>query len=154
MDVAVQLESLKEQAQLLSGNQGHVITLEADRSLHLLGSRDELMSAFSNLVNNAVRYTPGGGEIKLVWRATGAGAEFNVIDTGEGIPLMHIPHLTERFYRVDTARSRASGGTGLGLSIVKHVLLRHDASLEIESDVGRGSTFRCVFPASRVITRP
>lgn len=154
VDVAVLLESLKEQAQLLSGDQGHVITLEADRSLHLLGSRDELMSAFSNLVNNAVRYTPGGGEIKLAWRASGAGADFTVTDTGEGIPLMHIPHLTERFYRVDTARSRASGGTGLGLSIVKHVLLRHDASLEIESEVGRGSTFRCVFPASRVVTRP
>ncbi|HEU5338245.1 MAG TPA: phosphate regulon sensor histidine kinase PhoR [Sulfuricaulis sp.] len=154
VDVAMLLESLKEQARVLSQDQGHVITLEADRSLHLLGRRDELMSAFSNLVNNAVRYTPGGGDINLVWRATGTGADFTVTDTGEGIPLMHIPHLTERFYRVDTARSRASGGTGLGLSIVKHVLLRHDASLEIESEVGRGSTFRCVFPASRVVTRP
>ncbi|MCR4302244.1 MAG: phosphate regulon sensor histidine kinase PhoR [Sulfuricaulis sp.] len=150
VDVAELLEGLKVQAQILSGEQQHAITLEADRSLRLLGSREELLSAFSNLTNNAVRYTPAKGAIQLAWRTTGAGAEFAVTDTGEGIELMHIPHLTERFYRVDTARSRASGGTGLGLSIVKHVLLRHDASLEIESDVGHGSTFRCVFPASRV----
>ncbi|MDH3514478.1 MAG: phosphate regulon sensor histidine kinase PhoR [Gammaproteobacteria bacterium] len=153
VDVAKLLENLKEQATLLSGEQRHAITLEADRSLQLLGSREELTSAFSNLINNAVRYTPGGGKIELNWRATGAGAEFTATDSGEGIPLMHIPHLTERFYRVDTARSRASGGTGLGLSIVKHVLLRHDASLEIESEIGQGSTFRCVFPASRVISK-
>ena len=151
VDVAQLLENLKQQAQLLSGEQHHVITLEANRALQLLGSREELHSAFSNLINNAVRYTPASGAIRLVWHATGAGAEFAVTDTGEGIELMHIPHLTERFYRVDTARSRASGGTGLGLSIVKHVLLRHDASLEIESEVGRGSTFRCVFPASRTV---
>jgi len=97
-----------------------------------------------------VRYTPAGGKIHLSWRATGDGAEFAVTDTGEGIAPEHIPHLTERFYRVDTARSRASGGTGLGLSIVKHVLLRHEATLEIESEVGQGSTFRCVFPEQRV----
>ncbi|MCR4346757.1 MAG: phosphate regulon sensor histidine kinase PhoR [Sulfuricaulis sp.] len=151
VDVAQLLENLKQQAQLLSGEQHHAITLDADRALRLLGSREELLSAFSNLINNAVRYTPAKGAIRLAWRTTGAGAEFAVTDTGEGIELMHIPHLTERFYRVDTARSRASGGTGLGLSIVKHVLLRHDASLEIESDVGRGSTFRCVFPASRTV---
>ena len=151
VDVAELLENLKQQAQLLSGEQHHAITLDADRALGLLGSREELLSAFSNLINNAVRYTPAKGAIRLVWRTTGAGAEFTVTDTGEGIELMHIPHLTERFYRVDTARSRASGGTGLGLSIVKHVLLRHDASLEIESDVGHGSTFRCVFPASRTV---
>ncbi|MBI3575504.1 MAG: hypothetical protein HY083_07625, partial [Gammaproteobacteria bacterium] len=83
-------------------------------------------------------------------RPAGDGAEFAVSDTGEGIAPEHIPHLTERFYRVDTARSRASGGTGLGLSIVKHVLLRHDARLEIESEVGQGSTFRCIFPEQRV----
>jgi two-component system phosphate regulon sensor histidine kinase PhoR len=119
-------------------------------SLKLLGSREELHSAFSNLINNAVRYTPAGGKIRLSWRPTDDGAEFAVTDTGEGIAPEHIPHLTERFYRVDTARSRASGGTGLGLSIVKHVLLRHEAKLEIESEVGQGSTFRCVFPAQRV----
>ncbi len=150
VDVAALLKSLAEQAALLSGENRHDITLEADPSLKLLGSREELHSAFSNLINNAVRYTPAGGRIQLSWRTVDDGAEFAVTDTGEGIASEHIPHLTERFYRVDTARSRASGGTGLGLSIVKHVLLRHDARLEIESEVGQGSTFRCVFPALRV----
>jgi two-component system phosphate regulon sensor histidine kinase PhoR len=150
VDVAALLKSLMEQATLLSGENRHDIALEAESSLKLLGSREELHSAFSNLINNAVRYTPAGGKIRLTWHAEGDGAEFTVTDTGEGIAPEHIPHLTERFYRVDTGRSRASGGTGLGLSIVKHVLLRHDARLDIESEVGRGSTFRCVFPAWRV----
>ena len=150
VDIAALLKSLAEQAALLSGENRHDIALEADPSLKLLGSREELHSAFSNLINNAVRYTPAGGKIRLSWRPTDDGAEFAVTDTGEGIAPEHIPHLTERFYRVDTARSRASGGTGLGLSIVKHVLLRHEARLEIESEVGQGSTFRCVFPAQRV----
>lgn len=151
VDVAALLASLQEQAVILSGENRHVITHDADASLKLLGSREELHSAFSNLIYNAVRYTPAGGAIRLTWHATGDGAEFCVTDTGEGIAPEHIPHLTERFYRVDTGRSRASGGTGLGLSIAKHVLLRHDAKLEIESEVGHGSTFRCVFPARRVV---
>ena len=150
VDIAALLAGLKEQAALLSGESRHVIELDADPSLKLLGSHEELRSAFSNLVNNAVRYTPAGGTIRLTWRAADDGAEFAVADTGEGIAPEHFPHLTERFYRVDTARSRASGGTGLGLSIVKHVLLRHDARLEIESEVGQGSTFRCAFPEQRV----
>ncbi|MCR4333290.1 MAG: phosphate regulon sensor histidine kinase PhoR [Sulfuricaulis sp.] len=150
VDIAALLKSLMEQATLLSGENRHDIALDADPALKLLGSREELHSAFSNLINNAVRYTPAGGKIRLSWRAAGDGAEFAVTDTGEGIAPEHFPHLTERFYRVDTARSRASGGTGLGLSIVKHVLLRHDARLEIESDVGQGSTFRCVFPEQRI----
>ena len=154
IDVAELLGGLREQAELLSGDQRHVFTLEADSSLKLLGNRDELSSAFSNLVNNAVRYTPTGGSIRLSWHARDGRAEFAVTDTGEGIALEHIPHLTERFYRVDTARSRASGGTGLGLSIVKHVLLRHDAKLEIDSVIGQGSTFTCVFPATRVVSNP
>jgi two-component system phosphate regulon sensor histidine kinase PhoR len=150
VDVTALLAGLKEQAEIVSGEQRHVITVEADRNLQLLGSRDELLSAFSNLVNNAVRYTPAGGRIALQWKtAPDGGACFSVSDTGEGIALDHIPQLTERFYRVDTARSRASGGTGLGLSIVKHVLLRHDARLDIESELGVGSTFSCVFPAAR-----
>ncbi len=150
VNVAALLAGLKEQAEVVSGEQRHVITVEADRNLQLLGSRDELLSAFSNLINNAVRYTPAGGRIALQWKAApDGGACFSVSDTGEGIALEHIPHLTERFYRVDTARSRASGGTGLGLSIVKHVLLRHDARLEIASELGVGSTFTCVFPATR-----
>ena len=149
VDVAALLAGLKEQAEILSGENRHVITLEADPDLKLLGSREELTSAFLNLINNAIRYTPAGGSIRLTWRARDSGAEFIVADTGEGIAAEHIPHLTERFYRVDTARSRASGGTGLGLSIVKHVLLRHEARLDIESEPGRGSTFICVFPPAR-----
>lgn len=151
VDVPALLAGLREQAEILSGGNRHVITLEADPDLRLLGSREELTSAFLNLINNAVRYTPAGGSIRLAWRARDSGAEFAVADTGEGITLEHIPHLTERFYRVDTARSRASGGTGLGLSIVKHVLLRHEGRLEIESEPGRGSTFTCVFPAARTL---
>lgn len=151
VDIPSLLASLREQAVILSGENRHLITHEADASLKLLGNREELHSAFSNLIYNAVRYTPAGGAIRLSWHARGDGAEFCVTDTGEGIAPEHIPHLTERFYRVDTGRSRASGGTGLGLSIVKHVLLRHDARLEIESEVGLGSTFRCLFPARRVV---
>ncbi len=150
VDVISLLAGLKEQAELLSGEQHHVITVEVDRTLQLLGSRDELLSAFSNLINNAVRYTPAGGRIALHWGAApDGGACFTVSDTGMGIDPEHIPHLTERFYRVDTARSRASGGTGLGLSIVKHVLLRHDARLDIESEPGVGSSFTCYFPSAR-----
>ena len=154
VDVPALLASLKEQAGILSGGNRHVITLEANPSLRLLGSREELHSAFSNLINNAVRYTPPGGAIQLRWHADNGGARFSVTDTGDGIAPEHIPYLTERFYRVDTARSRASGGTGLGLSIAKHVLLRHDAQLQIESELGRGSTFSCVFPVSRVVHEP
>ncbi len=152
VDVPDLLAGLKDQAELLSGRQ-HKIVLEADTDLDLSGSREELTSAFSNLINNAVRYTPAGGTVHLHWRADDEGAKFSVTDTGEGIPPEHIPRLTERFYRVDSARSRASGGTGLGLSIVKHVLMRHDASLRIESTLGQGSTFTCVFPAPRIARR-
>jgi len=150
VDVPAVLASVKEQALALSGEAGHRITLEVDSALQLLGNRDELQSAFSNLVNNAVRYTPPGGQITLNWHRDATGARFAVTDTGEGIATEHVPHLTERFYRVDTARSRATGGTGLGLSIVKHVLLRHGAWLDIQSKIGEGSTFSCVFPAERI----
>jgi two-component system phosphate regulon sensor histidine kinase PhoR len=151
VDVPALLASIKEQAEILSGENRHRITLAVEPGLQLRGSREELHSAFGNLVNNAVRYTPAGGRVNISWRRGTDGALFEVTDSGEGIAPEHIPHLTERFYRVDTARSRASGGTGLGLSIVKHVLLRHDARLDIESEIGVGSTFRCLFPASRVV---
>lgn len=151
VDVPSMLAGLKEQAELLSGDARHHITLEAEPKLSLLGSREELQSAFSNLINNAVRYTPPGGDIRLRWQRDGEQVRFAVTDTGDGIAAEHIPHLTERFYRIDTARSRATGGTGLGLSIVKHVLLRHDATLEIDSEPGHGSTFACRFPATRLV---
>ena len=148
--VARLLTQIREEAIALSGDQGHRIELEADPELALQGNAQELYSAFSNLVFNAVRYTPAGGEIRLAWRRTAEGAEFAVRDTGIGIAPEHIPRLTERFYRVDVGRSRQSGGTGLGLAIVKHVLSRHQGRLLIESTPGEGSTFRCRFPPSRI----
>jgi two-component system phosphate regulon sensor histidine kinase PhoR len=129
----------------------HEIALDIGEAARVLGSRDELASAFGNLVSNAVRYTPQGGIITLSWRvdADGTGV-FAVTDTGIGIASEHLPRLTERFYRVDRSRSRATGGTGLGLAIVKHVLLRHQAELEVTSEPGKGSTFAVRLPARRV----
>jgi two-component system phosphate regulon sensor histidine kinase PhoR len=116
----------------------------------LYGNLEELSSAFSNLVTNAIRYTPEGGDILIHWCLRNGEAVFAVQDTGLGIDAQHIPRLTERFYRVDRSRSRATGGTGLGLSIVKHILTRHQAKLEIVSELNVGSTFSAVFPAARV----
>jgi len=119
------------------------------------GSRDELASAFGNLVSNAIRYTPANGHIGVAWRVDPDGSGvFSVSDSGIGIAAEHLPRLTERFYRVDRSRSRATGGTGLGLAIVKHVLLRHHAELEIDSEIGRGSTFAVRLPARRVERAP
>jgi two-component system phosphate regulon sensor histidine kinase PhoR len=120
------------------------------RPAFLKGSREDLRSAFSNLVSNAVRYTPAGGRILLRWMLRDGKGVFSVEDSGIGIPEEHLPRLAERFYRVDRGRSRASGGTGLGLAIVKHRLLRHQATLEITSVFGAGSMFSAVFPAWRV----
>lgn len=150
VDVGTMLEGLKENAKILSGDKRHDIQLELSEGLMLIGNEEEIRSALLNLINNAVRYTPDGGRIRLRWQRERGEAVFSVSDSGEGIAAQHIPHLTERFYRVDNARSRASGGTGLGLSIVKHILMRHDAKLQIESQLGRGSTFTCRFPAERV----
>ncbi|MGA7802231.1 MAG: phosphate regulon sensor histidine kinase PhoR [Gammaproteobacteria bacterium] len=145
------LARLRDEAQRLSGNQHHEVTLQADDGLWLRGEESQLRSAFSNLVYNAVRYTPTGGAIQMRWYADAQGACFEVTDTGIGIAPHHVPRLTERFYRVDIGRSRQSGGTGLGLAIVKHVLLRHDAGLGIDSVPGKGSTFRCSFPVERIV---
>ena len=128
----------------------HEITLNIRDQANVLGSRDELASAFGNLVSNAVRYTPDGGHIALDWRVTADGAEFSVADTGIGIAAEHISRLTERFYRVDRSRSRATGGTGLGLAIVKHVLIRHQAELVVDSAPAQGSRFTVRLPARRV----
>jgi two-component system phosphate regulon sensor histidine kinase PhoR len=118
--------------------------------LRVRGSREELRSAFGNLVSNAIRYTPSGGRISLAWTAADDGAVFEVADTGIGIAPEHLPRLTERFYRVDRSRSRETGGTGLGLAIVKHVLMRHQGRLLIASEAGRGSSFRAWLPAARL----
>lgn len=151
---AVSMESilalLKNEADALSGNK-HVISIENNLHSALLGDERELFSAFSNLVSNAVRYTPEGGKIKVIWRDTDdGGAEFVVHDSGPGIAPEHLPRLTERFYRVDRSRSRETGGTGLGLAIVKHVATRHQAQLLIESKPGEGSAFKIRFPADRI----
>jgi two-component system phosphate regulon sensor histidine kinase PhoR len=119
--------------------------------VQLAGSEAELLSAVTNLVANAIRYTPEGGQVQVSWRqrADGAG-EIEVRDTGPGIAAEHLPRLTERFYRVDGSRSRDTGGTGLGLAIVKHVAQRHGGELRIESTVGQGSRFTLVLPANRI----
>jgi two-component system, OmpR family, phosphate regulon sensor histidine kinase PhoR len=152
VDVALLLSRIHSEAEALSGGRQRV-TLDAEPGFDLLGSESEIASAFGNLASNAVRYTPAGGEVRLIWRATQKGAEFSVEDTGVGIEAEHIPRLTERFYRVDRGRSRETGGTGLGLAIVKHALARHQATLDIESTLGKGSRFTARFPARRLAPR-
>jgi two-component system phosphate regulon sensor histidine kinase PhoR len=148
--IAPLLAAVTADAKALS-NGAHAISLEVAEPAIVIGCRDEIASAFGNLVSNAIRYTPNNGSITLAWRADRDGSGlFSVTDTGIGIAAEHIPRLTERFYRVDRSRSRATGGTGLGLAIVKHVLLRHQAELAISSERGRGSTFSVRLPATRV----
>ncbi len=137
----------------LPGNSTHRLHFQNDAAeLGLLGDRTELISATSNLVQNALRYTPPGGsvDVSLIFLADGR-AEFSVQDSGAGIAPEHLPRLTERFYRVDRSRSRESGGTGLGLSIVKHVVQRHGGELRITSELGKGSKFAFTLPAHRVV---
>ena len=148
--IAPLLDRLKADADVLSGGR-HRIVLDAGPGFDLLGSENEIASAFGNLVSNAIRYTPADGEVRLIWRATPADAEFAVEDSGIGIAAEHIPRLTERFYRVDRGRSRETGGTGLGLAIVKHILSRHQATLEIASEPGKGSRFAARFSGRRVV---
>jgi two-component system phosphate regulon sensor histidine kinase PhoR len=134
----------------LSGGR-HTIEITGGDDAQLAGSETELHSAVTNLLNNAVRYTPQGGTIHLRWQwRPDGGAELEVADSGIGISREHLPRLTERFYRVDSSRSRDTGGTGLGLAIVKHVLQRHGGEIDIQSEVGRGSSFKLVLPAVRV----
>ncbi len=148
--VADLLADICREVEALSGGR-HRISLENHGPPGLLGSARELRSAFANLAGNAVRYSPQGGEILLGWsEESGGGARFSVSDSGIGIAREHLPRLTERFYRVDRGRSREAGGTGLGLAIVKHVLERHQAVLQIESEPGKGSRFSVVFPPHRI----
>lgn len=138
-----------------SQSAAHVLEFPPAESLRgagqLVGVSAELQSALANLIGNAVRYTPAGGCITVEWTPMpDGGARFSVRDTGPGIESVHIPRLTERFYRVDRSRSRDTGGTGLGLAIVKHVVQRHSAALHIESTVGKGSTFSVTFPPHRI----
>ncbi|MFO7541966.1 MAG: phosphate regulon sensor histidine kinase PhoR [Thiobacillus sp.] len=153
IDVGELATALKTDAELLSRGR-HRFSLTLDSPAGLRGSLQEIRSALGNLVSNAVRYTPEGGEITLGWCERDGEGVFFVTDTGEGIAAEHVPRLTERFYRVDRSRSRETGGTGLGLAIVKHVLTRHGARLDIQSTPGKGSTFSAVFPAHRVQQTP
>jgi two-component system phosphate regulon sensor histidine kinase PhoR len=150
VDIVGMLTAIVQEFQ---GRGGPTVDLALETDAALLGKESELHSIFYNLVNNAVRFTPSGGSVRVVWRAEGSAAVVEVIDTGIGIPEELIPRVTERFYRVDPGRSRAVGGTGLGLAIVKHALQRHGGELSIESHEGKGSTFRCRFPKDRVVLR-
>ena len=156
-DLKALMSQVKSDANALSALQGmdgqavHVLSFAWPEPLHICGSRAEIHSAVSNLVNNAVRYTPAGGTIDVLWKISPEGqALFSVTDNGMGIAAEHLPRLSERFYRVDRSRSRESGGTGLGLAITKHIVLRHGGSFQVQSEVGVGSCFSLLFPPSRV----
>jgi two-component system phosphate regulon sensor histidine kinase PhoR len=149
------LERTADARALSSGRHAIDVDLADAAAVSLRGARDELASAVGNLLSNAIRYTAPGGAVRLSWRAAADGTGAIVVsDNGIGIAAEHLPRLTERFYRVDRSRSRATGGTGLGLAIVKHVLLRHQCELEIASEPGKGSEFRIRIPAARLIRTP
>jgi two-component system phosphate regulon sensor histidine kinase PhoR len=149
--VPAMLQTIFHVAKELSGELNHNIQLKIDNTIGLTGYTEELHSLFSNIIFNAVKYTPAHGSITIEWAARNNQAELSVHDTGIGIATEHIPRLTERFYRVDPARSRASGGTGLGLAIAKHVLIHHQANMDIQSQIGKGSVFTCIFPKERTV---
>ncbi|MES2077158.1 MAG: phosphate regulon sensor histidine kinase PhoR [Pseudomonadota bacterium] len=151
VDVLKLMGQIQRDARALSAGK-HEITMDVDGP-DVMGSYDELYSAFGNLASNAVRYTPAGGTIHLEWKEGPSWAKFSVVDTGIGISPEHISRLTERFYRVDKSRSRETQGTGLGLAIVKHVLLRHGATLQIKSEAGKGSSFVVCMPKAAIAPR-
>ena len=148
------INRLQEDGLALGREKNQTINIDLEAEKTLLGQESEIYSAISNLVFNAVRYTPAGGNIKLRWWTDKKGGHFSVQDNGAGIDSIHLPRLQERFYRVDESRSSDSGGTGLGLAIVKHVMLRHGGRLTINSQLGKGSTFICHFPADLIIATP
>ncbi len=159
VDLTSMMSTIESEARGLSaaqreeGELAHEIQIVVPQDLKLLGAAKELHSAISNLINNAVRYTPAGGLITATWEIlSDQRVQLAVVDTGPGIASEHLPRLTERFYRVDRSRSRESGGTGLGLAIVKHVMQRHGGELKIESELGKGSKFSLIFPVSRMVT--
>ncbi|ELU9054294.1 phosphate regulon sensor histidine kinase PhoR [Vibrio parahaemolyticus] len=151
VNVPAMLEVLEKEAISLSGDDQHKLKFDVDTRLRVLGDDDQLRSAISNLVYNAVKYTHPGANIHVRWYQTAQGACLEVEDSGDGIEPQHLHRLTERFYRVDKARSRDTGGSGLGLAIVKHALSHHDSHLEIQSEVGVGSKFSFVLPSRLVV---
>ncbi len=144
------LDSICRDAKDYALDKQHSILLEADPNLGLLGSEEELKSVFTNLIINAVKYTPAKGNILVKWYHDETHAVFSVKDNGIGISDKDIPRITERFYCVDKARSRERGGTGLGLAIVKHVMMQHQGEMQIQSKLGKGSEFSCLFPHVRI----
>jgi two-component system phosphate regulon sensor histidine kinase PhoR len=148
VDIPALLTQIAEQVEDLSQGQ-HKLIFKVQSGLNLRGAEADLKSAFQNLIINAVNYTPEKGKIKVTWQETDDALVLSVADTGIGIPHREIPRITERFYRVGDDRNRKTGGTGLGLAIVKHVLHSHDAKLEVQSEIGKGSEFRCIFPLKR-----
>ena len=150
VNISTLMALLKNDAEALSQGR-HALKFEVNSPINLLGDESEILSAFSNLISNAIRYTPDVGVIQVNWKVSEQGyGEFSVTDSGPGIASEHLSRLTERFYRVDRSRSRDTGGTGLGLAIVKHISNRHQAQLLIESTPGRGSTFMLRFPKERL----
>jgi two-component system phosphate regulon sensor histidine kinase PhoR len=155
VEIAPLLRGLVEMLEMKAGPRDVTLQLEADAGMPpVVGDRDELAMAFQNLIDNAVKYTRPGTVVKIEARGLDDHAEVAVLDQGEGIAAEHLPRLTERFYRVDTARSRQMGGTGLGLAIVKHILNRHRGRLTVDSEVGVGSSFTVRLPAHRFSTAP
>ena len=148
INIELLLAAVKDEAEVLSKEKQQQLTLicnNTTKPLFLPGTEKELYSAFSNLVSNAIKYTPAEGKVSILLWQDQKHAYISVSDNGAGIEAQHIPRLTERFYRVDASRNSGTGGTGLGLAIVKHVLMRHDAELKITSELGKGSVFTCVF---------
>ncbi|MEH6649533.1 MAG: phosphate regulon sensor histidine kinase PhoR [Motiliproteus sp.] len=146
LDIGRMLRDVREEGAALAPEKQQQVILKADERFLLLGQEKELHSAFSNLVTNAVKYTPAQGRIDIRWWVDDHGGHFEVCDSGIGIEKLHLQRLTERFYRVDDDRSSKQGGTGLGLAIVKHVMIRHGGLLEVDSEPGNGTCFRCHFP--------
>lgn len=150
VDMPSLMNQLFDDAQAYNSEYSHILNLDIDSHCDLIGSDVELASAFGNLITNAIKYTPKGGVITIGWHDDQEHGYFTVEDNGIGIDPKHLPRLTERFYRVDSARSRQTGGTGLGLAIVKHVLMQHGAHLEVDSKPNQGSCFKAVFPKERL----
>lgn len=149
--VAGLIRSCVQDVALLNSEPQHSIELDLDESLEVYGSQEKLRAVVTNLLTNAIKYTPANGQIRVQWRRRHRSAEFRIADTGPGIDAEHISRLTERFYRIDADRNSATGGTGLGLSIVKHALEHHRARLQIESEPGKGSCFSFELPAELVV---
>lgn len=155
VDVPIILQELQYEIAAINtatNNRNHQITFHVDPQLKILGNKDQLSSAISNLVYNAIKHTPTGTKIEIHWQLTPEGAQFQIKDNGRGIAAEHLPRLTERFYRVDDARSRETGGNGLGLAIVKHTLNHHDSYLDIVSKIGIGTNFSFILPQRLILT--